>query len=220
MSKSNYKGILFDLDGTLVDTAPDMAAALNRILTDNGRAEIAYDIIRPWVSHGGAALVHLGFADVEGTQKEALRQAFLSNYQNNIANKSCLFPGIKTILNWVKAQNLQWGIVTNKPEWLSKPLLAELEFPLPYSTLICGDTLSENKPHPLPMLSACKEMGLKPSDCIYLGDAKRDIEAAQNAKMESIVANYGYIEKDDDVASWNADYRIDHALDALDIFKK
>ncbi len=217
---TKYKGILLDLDGTLVDTAPDMAAALNYVLVLHKLPTLAFSTIRPWVSHGGIALINLGFPNATTEQKEHLRQEFLSHYQNNIAKHSRLFDGITDVLQWVKDENLQWGIVTNKPSWLAKPLLKLLEFPLPYSTLICGDTLAKNKPHPLPLLTACKQMNLTVKDCIYIGDAQRDIEAANNAQMDSIVANYGYIEESDNVEKWGAGAIIETPLECLAFFKR
>ncbi len=215
---NDWQGVLFDLDGTLVDTAPDLAAALNRLRAAYQLPEMAFREIRPWVSHGGAALIKLGFAHINDAQQlEALRQEFLKDYQNNLAEHSRLFNGMEKVLLWLQQNHYQWGIVTNKPSWLTEPLLQQLDFPYPYTSLICGDTLAEKKPHPLPLLTACKDMGLTSQQCLYIGDAQRDIEAAINANMQSVVACYGYIDKDENWQQWQADYAIEQAEDLLAI---
>ncbi len=204
------KGVLFDLDGTLIDTAADLANALNLVLIENKQPTLSFEQIRPVVSHGGLALIQRGFAHLaEDFDFEALRLRLLDFYQANICEKTCLFPQLDELLQQLEQANIAWGIVTNKPQWLTQPLLEKLALTERVQALVCGDTLSVRKPHPQPIIHACQEMRRSIDECIYIGDAKRDIEAAQAAGMRSVAAAYGYIEADDPPQHWQADKIID-----------
>ncbi len=199
--------VLFDLDGTLVDTAPDLADALNQLRQRHHRQPLPFATIRPHVSHGGGALIHCGFADIhDQEQRETLRLQLLDIYQQNICQNSRLFHPLDELLKQLEKHQIGWGIVTNKPDWLSRPLLAALNLDSRCSVLVCGNTLSQKKPHPLPLLHACQQINTTAKDCIYIGDARRDIEAARAAKMPSVAAGWGYIEDSDPASAWAADY--------------
>lgn len=199
-------GILFDLDGTLADTAPDLAAALNVMLLEDGRAALPFELIRPWVSWGALRLIQLGYGtDLEAGRIAELRQRFLACYEAGLCRESRLFPGIAEALEALQAANIPWGIVTNKPGWLTEPLLAALGLGGRAGSVISGDTLPHAKPHPMPLLHAARELGRPAAHCVYVGDNVRDIEAGRAAGMYTVAATWGYIPGDDDPASWQAD---------------
>ena len=202
--------ILFDLDGTLVDTAPDMAHSLNLLLKENGEAVLSHDHIRPHVSNGSEALVKLGFGDqLEASRLEQLKKRYLEIYQQNIHVHSCLFPGMEQLLDEIEKSGKKWGVVTNKPSWLTEPLLISMGLAQRSGCMVSGDTTTQRKPHPEPMYHACELIGVSASECVYVGDARRDIEAGNNADMKTIIATYGYIGEWEDMDSWGADALID-----------
>ena len=208
--------ILFDLDGTLLDTAPDLADALNSLLQENRCEPLPYEYIRPVVSHGGMALIKLGFnIDSSDATFEPLRQRLLDIYRENISRHTQPFPGINELLDNIEQRGLNWGIVTNKPGWLTEPLLKDLGLFDRAACVVSGDTLDERKPHPAPMLHACELANSRPEQCVYIGDAQRDIEAGNNAGMQTLVALFGYIQKGDDPYSWNANSLIEQPADLL-----
>ena len=199
----NIKTILFDLDGTLADTAPDLANALNYVLMQHQQNPLPFEKIRPVVSHGGAALIKLGFGE-NHPEFDLLYKELLEHYKNNIANETTLFPGMQDLLTHIEANALNWGVVTNKPAWLTLPLLDELKLTAKATTIVSGDTLNERKPHPAPLLHACEQAGSHASECIYVGDAERDIEAGNRAGMHTVVALFGYIAETDAPDQWGA----------------
>jgi len=207
---TQIKTVLFDLDGTLIDTAPDMARALNLLLEEDRRSPLAYEIIRPVVSNGSAALVQLGFADIhDPAHIEALKKRYLEIYENNLCVDSRLFNGIAELLSDIENRQQNWGVVTNKPGWLTQPLMQQLQLADRAACIISGDTTANRKPHPEPMHLACQQADSAPENCLYIGDAERDIQAGINAGMKTIIAAYGYIGDWEDTASWGADHRID-----------
>ncbi|HEY9198000.1 MAG TPA: HAD-IA family hydrolase [Gammaproteobacteria bacterium] len=209
--------VLFDLDGTLLDTAPDLAYALNETLREFGCAPLPYASIRPVVSHGGVALIRLGFGLGPGDEGYIpRRQRLLEIYRANIARATRPFAGMEDLLAALESQGLNWGVVTNKPAWLTEPLLRELGLYERAATVVSGDTLKECKPHPAPMLHACEFAGSQPHECLYVGDAKRDIEAGHNAGMATLVALFGYIGDDDDPHGWGADALVETPAEILD----
>ena len=210
------KTVLFDLDGTLVDTAPDMAAALDVLCQEEGQAIIPYEQIRPVVSNGSLALIRLAFGeDIEKKKLEHLKQRYLEIYEHNICRDSIPFKGIETVLDHIESNGLNWGVVTNKPAWLTLPLMESLQLQPRAATIVSGDTTANSKPHTDPMHHACNEARSTVDECMYVGDARRDIEAGRNAGMKTLVANYGYIEKDEDVNTWGADAIINTPEDIL-----
>ena len=210
------EAVLFDLDGTLIDTAPDMGGALNNLLIEEHLAPIPMEIIRPLVSQGGLVLTQLGFSGKVPEQEiEPLRQRFLSHYRAIVANESRLFDGYEVILDELDRRAIPWGIVTNKPEWLAHPLLQQLGLAQRSGVVIGGDTLAYRKPHPLPLQVAAERLGVACDKCVYVGDDERDIVAGKAAKMKTLVAAYGYIEDADAIESWQADGVIDRPDDLL-----
>ena len=202
------KTVLFDLDGTLADTAPDLANALNYVLKKHHYTPLPYEKIRPIVSHGGIALITLGFGE-DHPEFDTFYKELLDHYLNNIANETTLFPGMDELLLALEKDNINWGVVTNKPAWLTEPLLDALDLTARAVTIVSGDTLDQRKPHPAPLLHACQQAGSKAEECIYVGDAERDIEAGNRAGMLSLVALFGYIADTDTPNEWGAFSSID-----------
>lgn len=212
------KTVLFDLDGTLADTAPDLANALNHVLKNHQCDPLPYETIRPIVSHGGMALITLGFGK-EHPEFDTLYQELLQHYQNNIANETVLFPGMNELLRELEEKNINWGVVTNKPSWLTEPLLDALNLTSRTAAIVSGDTLEQRKPHPAPILHACKQAGSEAAECMYIGDAERDIEAGNRAGMPSIVALFGYIAESDTPDDWGAHSSINHPQEIISLIE-
>jgi len=205
------RGILFDLDGTLVDTAPDLVSVLNRLLVEAGRPPVPYAIARNEVSNGALGLIRLGFRLAPDDPVDAgLRQGFLDLYERMGHFNSRLFIALSSIHEICSQTAAGWGIVTNKPESLTLSLLDALRMRDEPAALVCGDTLTRRKPHPEPLLHAARQMNLAPASCIYLGDARRDIEAGRAAGMRTIATAYGYIRPGERVPDWQADAVVDH----------
>jgi phosphoglycolate phosphatase len=212
--------VLFDLDGTLLDTAPDMAAAINGLRVEQKLEPLPFASVRPFVSHGANALVRLAFPDAQEPQFGTLRERFLAIYRECLAEETALFAGAAELLGQLENAGVPWGIVTNKPTWLTEPLLEALKLRARPGSLVCGDTFPERKPHPRPLLHAASELGIAPESCVYVGDAERDIIAARAARMRSLVARFGYIGPTDDVDAWAADGSIDSPLEVLHWVRK
>ncbi|OUR72385.1 phosphoglycolate phosphatase [Methylophaga sp. 41_12_T18] len=211
-----FSAILFDLDGTLADTAPDLAFALNTLLQEQGHSTLTYEAIRPVASHGSVALIKLGFnIGPEDDGYKALQQRFISLYQQNIARETRLFDGMEAVLAKLEANNISWGIVTNKPAFLTDPLVEKLALADRAACVVSGDTTAHSKPHPAPMLHACELINHAPEDCLYIGDAERDIQAGKNTNMRTMTARWGYLAPHDHPESWQADVIIDHPRDIL-----
>ena len=210
------RAVLFDLDGTLADTAPDLAAALNQTLADEGRAPLPFERIRPCVSHGSTALVRLGFGiEPDDPKFEERRSRLLSHYANNVCRATRVFPGIPEVLAELTVRAIDWGIVTNKPAFLTDPLVHRLELIHAPVCVVSGDTTQNRKPHPEPMLHACAIAGITPGDCLYVGDAERDIQAGRDAGMHTLVALFGYLSNDDQPHRWGADGMIRHPREII-----
>lgn len=185
--------ILFDLDGTLADTAPDMGAALNQMLKEEGLAPLSEQQLRPAASQGGRSMVQRGYGeDLTAEQLESRLQRFLNLYREGLCIKTQLFPNVQETLKQLSERHITWGIVTNKPEFLAEPLLAALDLDTHAACRIYGDTTPEKKPSPLPLLYAAEVIARKPEHCIYVGDSERDVRAAADAGMNSWFAAYGY----------------------------
>ena len=218
---TSLRTVLFDLDGTLADTAPDMAHALNLLLKEKDYEPLPFDTIRPWVSHGGLALVRLGFGEERGdVELENLRQRFLEIYAENLCRETHLFPGIAQLLAMLSENGFNWGVVTNKPRYLTEPLVAQLTIQPPPACIVSGDTTTNRKPHPEPMLLACKQAGSDPHECLYVGDAERDIDAGKRAGMKTLVALFGYITDSEDPKTWGADGMIRAPMEVFDWLKQ
>ena len=198
--------ILFDLDGTLADTALDLANALNEIRLKNELPKLPIETIRPTVSLGGNAMIKLAFDLEEGDLGfTEIRNQFLNHYLENIANETKLFDGMENVLLEIEDNNQTWGIVTNKSAWLTTPLIEALALDKRAACVVSGDTLEQRKPHPAPILHACELIDSEPSATVYIGDAERDIEAGRRAGTKTLVALYCYIAEDEDPINWQAD---------------
>lgn len=201
---SRYRAILFDLDGTLVDTAPDMVAVLIDLQREENIAPIDYELARSHVSNGAAGLVSLAFPDIGDMDHERLRLRYLEKYSDAVCVNSILFPGLEKLLDRLDDARLPWGVVTNKPARMTDPLLEGLGLASRAACSVSGDTLPQRKPHPAPLLLASEQLGVEPALSVYVGDAARDIEAGRAAGMTTVAAAYGYINQEDP-RSWGAD---------------
>lgn len=210
------EAILFDLDGTLVDTAPDFFAVVNGLRQDQGKEKLADDTIREQVSNGGAALTRLAFdyPDQAGRDLASAsavfinhRQQLLDRYFDNIGTLSSFFPGFEAVITELEKQDIRWGIVTNKPRLYTDELLKKLN--IQCDVVICPDDVSKSKPDPEPLFKAAEILALQPQQCWYVGDHIRDIQAGKAADMYTLAASFGYIEADDSAENWQADAIID-----------
>jgi 2-phosphoglycolate phosphatase len=210
------RAVLFDLDGTLADTALDLGFALNQQRRLHGLAPLPQEMIRPQASHGARGLLKLGFDVVpESPNFSALRSEFLALYAQHICDHTVVFPGIPELLQALETRGIPWGVVTNKPARFTLPLLQALKLAQRAACIISGDTTANAKPHPEPLLTAAAQMRITPAACLYVGDAERDVESAVAAGMQVLIADYGYIAADDHPETWGAHGRIDQPLDVL-----
>lgn len=210
------EAVLFDLDGTLLDTAPDLIHAANALRVEQGLSALADHAYGPVVSHGSAAMIERGFnLSADDPRMQPLRQRFLDLYRASVSRASRPFDGMLELLDQIEQRGLRWGIVTNKPGWLTEPLLEDLGLARRAACLVSGDTLPCRKPDPAPVRHACELLGLHPSRVVILGDAMRDVDAGQRAGTATLVALFGYICAEDRPADWGADGLISHPLDLL-----
>ena len=199
------RAALFDLDGTLLDSAPDMLATANRMRASRGVGPMAIEVLRPHVSKGARAMLAAAFPDMAQAAREALVPEFLAIYREELGRHSVLFAGVAGMLDALEAAGCTWGIVTNKPEYLARDILPQLGWSDRCAVLIGGDTLAEKKPHPLPLQVAAERIGIAIPDCVYVGDDERDIQASRAAGMPSIAALWGYRQAHEVPAEWGAD---------------
>jgi len=205
IQKTNTRAVLFDLDGTFADTAPDLGAALNHVLSLHQLPELPLAVTRLQASHGSAGLLKLGFnVTPDDAEFPALRDALLAHYTAHICDHTTLFPGMAELITTLEQRGLPWGIVTNKPQRFTLPLMQALGYAERAACLVSGDTCAHAKPHPAPMLHAAKAMGVPAQRCLYLGDDKRDIDAGNAAGMTSLIALYGYIDPHAQLDTWQA----------------
>lgn len=208
--------ILFDLDGTLVDTAHDLGFALNLQRETHGLPALAHDIIRPYASHGSKGLLFVGFGlSPDDSSFAAMRDEYLALYDEVLVRKPVLFDGVQELLNRLDEQLSPWGIVTNKPRRFTQPLLENIGLLDRAKSVVCADDVARPKPHPDSLYLACQQASVAPNVCWYVGDAKRDIEAGRAAGMRTVVAMYGYLGDEDRPHAWGADETIDSPLDLL-----
>jgi 2-phosphoglycolate phosphatase len=214
---SSIRTVLFDLDGTFADTAPDLANALNTLLAEEGRETLAFAQIRPQVSHGSIGLLKLGFGVAPGDGDFArLRERLLAIYAANLCRDTRPFPGVLELLDTLRQRGLNWGIVTNKPAFLTEPLIQQLKLTVPPACIVSGDSTVNRKPHPEPMLLACRRAGSEAPQCLYVGDAERDIAAGREAGMKTLVALFGYIDSHETPERWGADGMIRAPAEVID----
>lgn len=209
-------GVLFDLDGTLLDTAPDMLAAVNAMRGTRGHAPMRLAELRPHVSKGARAMVAAAFPDIDPALRERWIPEFLAAYERELGRHSGPFDGIEAMLAGLEAAGVPWGIVTNKPEYLAKQLIPMLGWQDRCGVLIGGDTLPVRKPDPLPLTVAAERIGVAAGACVYVGDDERDIAAARAAGMPSVVALWGYRLSGDDPFAWRGDVLVERPADLCD----
>lgn len=210
------KAVLFDLDGTFADTAPDLAAALNHTRATRHLPPLPLDIIRTQASHGSRGLLKIGFGiEPDAPDYGTLRDIFLDYYERNICVHTRLFGDMAELVTELERRDIKWGIVTNKPDRYTMPLMQALGYASRAACLISGDTCAHAKPHPEPMLKACEIIGVTPGQSLYLGDDLRDMQAANAANMRGIIANYGYVGGDASVANWNAQGSVNQPTELL-----
>ena len=216
MRLKGVRAVLFDLDGTFADTAPDLGRALNRMRADRSLAPLSIETLRAHASSGARGLIQAGFGVAPGNgDYEALRARFLALYEENLCVDSRVFEGVPALLDAVEARGLSWGIVTNKAQRYTDPLLRELGFGRRAACVVCGDTTPHVKPHPASLLRAAELLALAPAECLYVGDDLRDIQAARAAGMHFAAAGWGYLGEGGDPNAWGADAVLSRPHDIL-----
>lgn len=214
-SASFPKLVLFDLDGTLLDSAPDMLATVNRMRAARGQGPMALETLRPQVSKGSRAMSATAFPELGSEVPAEMIREFLDIYEQELGKHSVLFDGVVELLDAIEAAGSRWGIVTNKPEYLARQVLPRLGWESRCAILIGGDSLPRRKPDPLPLLHAAQMLGVTVADCVYVGDDQRDIDAARAAGMCSLVALWGYRPEGDDPAGWGGDVLVASARELI-----
>ena len=213
--------ILFDLDGTLVDTAPDLGYALNLQRELHGLTHLPMEAIRPFASHGSKGLLRIGFdLTPEDETFEEMRVEYLDLYDQVFTRSPVLFDGVEELLAKLHQRDIKWGVVTNKPRRFAAPLIDSMQLITPMACLVCGDDAPLPKPAPDTLLMACKQSLVKPECCFYVGDAERDIEAGNAASMKTVVALWGYIDTTDKPMKWGADFEINHPLELITLINE
>lgn len=213
--------ILFDLDGTLLDTAADFTRVLNAMRADYGASPLASATVRERVSEGARAMVSLGFGLAEDDPLfEVRRLEFLQRYEHQLAVETVLFPGMEQVLEYIEGSGACWGIVTNKPALYTDKILAALGLATRCGTAVCPDHVTHRKPHPEALYLACKQLRKPVHDAIYIGDHRRDIEAGRRAGMTTVAAAWGYIRADDPPQSWGADHIVASAVELLPLLER
>jgi 2-phosphoglycolate phosphatase len=216
MPSPRYKAVLFDLDGTLLDSAHDLLYALNLTLAEESAAPIEYQTLRQYVTHGASRMVSEAFGITKNHPKHAaLVKRFLQHYSEQLGNHAMLFPGTSELLDALDSYSIPWGIVTNKHQRFTLPLLAKLNLAERPGCIVCGDTLENHKPHPLPLLYACQGLEKKPTETLYVGDYHSDITASKAAHMPHVLVTYGYYEDHHNLNDWGAQFMADSPSDIL-----
>ena len=215
MTRFAAKAVLFDLDGTLADTAPDLGGAVNVLRQRRGLEPLPIDMLRPVASAGARGMLAVGLGKAPAdADYESLRDEFLAEYEAGLDRATRLFDGVRALLDELSARQVPWGIVTNKAMRFTAPVVASLSLD-DAAVVIAGDTTPHPKPHPAPLLAACDRLGIAPAQAIYVGDDLRDVQAARAAGMPAVAAAYGYLGDGGDVAAWGADALIDAPADLL-----
>ena len=206
---NSVRAVLFDLDGTLVDSAPDLAAAVNFMRSQRGLPELPIEVLRPWASHGARGLLGAGLnITPEDPDFLTLRDEFLNRYEKNLAIHTRIFPALEPVLQEIEQRALPWGIVTNKHARFTTPLVHALGLDQRTGVIVSGDTTPHAKPHPAPLLFAAEKIGIPPQHCLYVGDDLRDVQAGQAAGMKTVVVTYGYCGGETPPEQWGGDYLI------------
>jgi N-acetyl-D-muramate 6-phosphate phosphatase len=214
--RASVDAVLFDLDGTLVDSAPDLAGAANELRAAHGLPDMAFEQLRPMVGSGARGMLHAAFGiGPDDAQFEVLRTDFLARYEARILRETRVFERMQPVLDVLEARGLPWGIVTNKVARFSVPLVEGLGLMQRCAVLISGDSTAYAKPHPQPLLEAASRLGLAPQRCVYIGDDRRDVQAGRSALMPTLAAAWGYLGRGESVHDWNADAVLAHPGELL-----
>ncbi len=215
---AGVKAVLFDLDGTLIDSAPDLAAAADKLRTDRGLPSLPYEAYRPMAGAGARGMVGVAFGVTpEDVEFIPLRDEFLANYERCMTERTHAFAGVAEMLAALQTRQLPWGVVTNKAARFTEPLTRGMPLFATAQAVVSGDTTPHAKPHPAPLLEAARRMGLDPTHCVYVGDDERDIVAGRAAGMATVAATYGYLGAKVDTAAWEADAEINSPLALLQL---
>jgi phosphoglycolate phosphatase len=207
--------VLFDLDGTLLDTAPDLVHALHAVCDEQRQPRPDARLAARYVSTGAIGLVRLAFPERDAAATEALRQRLVDFYEQRLCAGTAPYDGVTALLDQLAERTIRWGVVTNKLRYLALPLLEQLDMARQCSTLVGGDTAARNKPHPDPIEHALAELGVPAERAIYVGDARKDIEAGRAAGVRTVAVTWGYILPGEEPHAWNADYTINHPGELL-----
>jgi phosphoglycolate phosphatase len=215
------KAVLFDLDGTLIDSAPDLGAAADKMRTDRGLPSLEYALYRPVAGSGARGMLHVAFGMTEAhADYEDFKNEFLNNYQQAMTVKTTVFSGVTDLLAVLQAMGLSWGVVTNKSQRFTIPLSQHMDLFKTAGAVVSGDTTPHAKPHPAPLFEGARLLDLPPGDCWYVGDDERDIVAGKAAGMVTVAANYGYLGVETEVLHWGADFVIHHPMELVDLLPK
>ncbi len=207
----HVRAVLFDLDGTLIDSAPDLAGACNEMRAERGLAALPYAELRRMVGSGARGMIGASFGLAPGAPEyEALRDEFLARYELRMMRETKVFDAMLPVLSWLDERRIPWGIVTNKATRFAAPIVTGLGLVSRAATLVCGDTVAHSKPHPAPLLEAARQLGVAPPGCVYVGDDRRDVDAGRAAAMATVVAGWGYLGAGDAPAAWGADHLLQH----------
>ena len=218
MKFENIQAVLFDLDGTLIDSAPDLGAAVDKMRVDRGMSSLPLAHYRPMAGAGARGMIGLAFGFTpEHPDYELMKEEFFQNYEACMTERTFAFEGVAALIEDLVSRQLPWGVVTNKSERFALPLTAALPLFDAAATVIGGDTTPHAKPHPEPLLEAARRLGLAPEQCLYVGDDERDIVAGHAAGMRTVAATYGYLGSQSDVAAWNAHAQINSPLALLQL---
>ncbi|RYX93815.1 MAG: HAD family hydrolase [Comamonadaceae bacterium] len=212
----NARAVLFDLDGTLIDSAPDLGAAADKMRLDRGLPSLAYENYRPMAGAGARGMLGVAFdMTPEHADYPAMREEFFLNYEGCMTQRTFAFDGVADLIGELVSRHLPWGVVTNKSKRFAEPLTRAMPLFATAGAVVSGDTTPHAKPHPEPLFEAARRLGLEPGDCIYVGDDERDIVAGLAAGMGTVAATYGYLGKQADTAAWGAHAQINSPLALL-----
>lgn len=214
----HIRAVLFDLDGTLIDSAPDLGAAADKMRIDRGLSSLPYALYRPLAGAGARGMLKIAFdMTPEHPDFMAMREEFFANYEAAMTVKTYVFEGVQDLISGLQTRGLPWGVVTNKMARFTDPLTQAMPLFASAAAIVSGDTTPHPKPHPEPMFEAARRLGLAPDLCLYVGDDERDIVAGRAAGMRTVAANYGYLGEKTDISSWGADLKIDSPLQLLQL---
>jgi len=219
--KSTIKCVLFDLDGTLIDTAPDLVQALNRVRLEHGKSALDYNEARQLMTNGSNVLIAHSFAlDNDSAEHHALRQKFLDYYEEKLKHRSYVFHPFRSLLYRFNLHGVAWGIVTNKPHKFTMQVIKGLQIPIDEHYVVSGDLAARPKPHPDPVLLLCQRLQVEPAQCLLIGDSNNDMLAGQQAGTATALAHWGYIPHHENTAAWHADFRFSSAEDCANTLQR